>query len=152
MKKSVLAALLAAALPFAAIAAPAPKPSAKPIACPSAKVNPNVATLAQLDAVPLVGPARARAIVSGRPYGAVADLRKEIPQAYDQVAQCFAVTTVNVNTATAAAIKATLPGIGDARAAAIVKKRPYATPQDLVAKGALPKAVFDGVKPLVTVN
>jgi len=41
---------------------------------------------------------------------------------------------------------ATLPGIGDARAAAIVKGRPYKGKDDLVQKKILTKKVYDGIK------
>ena len=41
---------------------------------------------------------------------------------------------------------ATLPGIGDARAAAIVKGRPYKGKDDLVQKKVLTKGVYDKIK------
>jgi DNA uptake protein ComE-like DNA-binding protein len=43
-----------------------------------------------------------------------------------------------------------LPNVGPVRADAIVKARPYATPQEMVTKGALTQAVYDGIKSLVT--
>jgi DNA uptake protein ComE-like DNA-binding protein len=41
---------------------------------------------------------------------------------------------------------ATLPGIGDVRAKAIVKGRPYKGKDDLVQKKILTKKVYDGIK------
>jgi len=39
-----------------------------------------------------------------------------------------------------------LPGIGKARADAIVKNRPYHSPQDLVTRHIIPPKVYDGLK------
>lgn len=48
----------------------------------------------------------------------------------------------------------TLPGIGPARAAAIVEERiqhgDYATTDDLVRRGVVPPSVYDGIRDLVT--
>jgi len=41
---------------------------------------------------------------------------------------------------------ATLKGIGDVRAAAIVKGRPYKGKDDLVQKKIIPQSVYDGIK------
>ena len=62
------------------------------------------------------------------------------------------IALVNVNTATAAMMAKILPNVGPVRAQQIVDKRPYATPQDLVSKGALTAGVFNGVQNLVTVG
>jgi DNA uptake protein ComE-like DNA-binding protein len=129
---------------FAAHAAPAP------VVC--TPMNVNTASASDLDALPGIGAARAKAIIDGRPYGAVADVRKSIPQAFDPIAKCFKVEKLNVNAATAAELADKLPGIGPVRAAAIVKGRPYAKPEDLVGKGVLTQGVFDGIKPLVTIR
>jgi DNA uptake protein ComE-like DNA-binding protein len=51
----------------------------------------------------------------------------------------------DINTATPKEL-ATLPGIGDARAAAIVKGRPFKGKDDLVQKKILTQAVYDGIK------
>lgn len=40
----------------------------------------------------------------------------------------------------------TLPGVGPARAQAIIAGRPYAGKDDLVKRNILPKNVYDGVK------
>ena len=136
-------------------ASPAPvAPTAKPAtaaASGTALVDVNSADAAALDALPGVGPARAKAIIAGRPWTDKQELltRKAVP------ANVFAtiegmIALVNVNTASAADMAKILPNVGAARSAAIVKNRPYATPQDLVAKGALTQGVFDGIKGIVT--
>ncbi len=43
----------------------------------------------------------------------------------------------------------TLPGIGEARAAAIIKGRPYGGKDELVRKGILSEGVYDKIKDLV---
>src|ERR1700686_1401136 len=52
---------------------------------------------------------------------------------------------MDINTAAPKEL-ATLPGIGDARAAAIVKGRPYKGKDDLVQKKILTQGVYDGIK------
>ena len=52
---------------------------------------------------------------------------------------------VDLNSATAAELDA-LPGIGAARADAIVKGRPYKGKDELVQKKILSKSVYDGIK------
>ncbi len=128
----------------------ATRPSASADAGP-ALVDINSADLKTLDALPGIGPARAKAIVAGRPYAEKNDLltRKIIP------ANAFAgiegmIALINVNTASAADMAKVLPNVGPVRAEAIVKNRPYASPQEMVAKGALTQGVFDGIKPMVT--
>ena len=39
-----------------------------------------------------------------------------------------------------------LPGIGPARAEAIIKGRPYKGKDDLVSRGIIPQSVYDGIK------
>jgi len=138
----------------AATAAPAPAatpaPAAAQPAAASRRVDINTATEAQLDALPGVGPARAKAIVAGRPYSDVKELEVKkvlpagvLPGIRDRIA------LANINTSTAADLQRTLPGIGDVRAKAIVAGRPYASPADLVAKKVLTQGVLDGIKDLV---
>ena len=52
---------------------------------------------------------------------------------------------IDVNSATAAQLK-TLPGIGDAYSAAIIKNRPYNGKDDIVAKAGVPQATYDKIK------
>ncbi len=52
---------------------------------------------------------------------------------------------IDLNSATEAELK-TLPQIGDARASAIVKNRPYARKDELVSKKVLTQKQYDGIK------
>jgi competence protein ComEA len=52
---------------------------------------------------------------------------------------------VDINSASASELDA-LPGIGKARAAAIIKNRPYKGKDDLASKHVIPQNVYDGIK------
>ena len=52
---------------------------------------------------------------------------------------------LDINTATKAQLDV-LPGIGPARADAIIKGRPYRGKDDLVKKNIIPENVYDGIK------
>ena len=52
------------------------------------------------------------------------------------------IALVNVNKTTAADMAKILPNVGPVRSQQIVDKRPYATLQDLVTKGALTQGVL----------
>jgi competence protein ComEA len=164
MKKQLrLAALLAMAfaapvfLQTARAQSPARHPH-PPIAAPQIPSGPpltdiNSADAKALDALPGVGPVRAKAIIAGRPYTDKQDLlnRKILPSnVFAEIQDRIAL--VNVNTASAADMAKILPNVGPVRAAAIVKARPYASPQDMVSKGALTQGVLDGIRGLVTAS
>lgn len=163
----VLAAILAALLSTGAHAqAPrAPAPATRPAPPPAAtvpapapaapvatgpKVDVNGATAAQLDSLPGIGPARAAAIVAGRPYTDLQELvsKKVLSQSVLDGAKSR-MALANINTSGEADMEKTLPGIGAVRAKAIIAGRPYASPQDLVTKKVLPQGVFDKMKDLV---
>lgn len=114
-------------------------------------VDINSADAKALDALPGVGAVRAKAIIVGRPYADKQDLvtRKILPASVFTAIQ-DRIALINVNTASAADMAKILPNVGPVRAAAIVKARPFANPQDMVTKGALTQGVFDGIKSLVT--
>jgi len=52
---------------------------------------------------------------------------------------------IDINSATEKELDA-LPGIGEARAKAIIKGRPYKGKDDLVHKKIIPQATYDGIK------
>mgnify|MGYP003573897910 CR=1 FL=1 len=54
-------------------------------------------------------------------------------------------TLVDINSASEDALRA-LPGVGPARAEAIVASRPYKGKDDLVKRNVLPKNVYEGIK------
>ena len=54
-------------------------------------------------------------------------------------------TLIDINRASAAELMA-LKGIGEARAKAIIKGRPYARKDELVQKKIVPESVYDGIK------
>ena len=136
---------------------PAPTASARPVApkpavpAPSAakRIDVNSATEAELDTLPGVGPARAKAIVANRPYASVDALTGKALPANVLASDRDRIALANINTSSARDLQQTLPGIGDARAGQIVSGRPYAAPEDLVSKGILTQAAFDRIKDLI---
>jgi competence protein ComEA len=52
---------------------------------------------------------------------------------------------IDINTASEEELRS-LKGVGDVRAAAIVKGRPYKGKDELVQKNIVPQAVYDGIK------
>ena len=89
--------------------------------------------------------------MANRPYTDKEDLvaKKAIPANVLAAIQ-DKIALVNVNSASAADMAKILPNVGPVRAAQIVANRPYATPQDLVTKGALTQSILAGIRNLVT--
>lgn len=58
---------------------------------------------------------------------------------------------VNINTATKEKLGA-LPGIGPAKAQAIIDGRPYAKPEDIMKVKGIKKGIYDKLKDLITVQ
>ncbi len=126
-------------------------PAAAPAAAANRRLDINSASQAQLDSLPGIGPARAKAIIAGRPYTEVKDLEtKSVVPAGVLSGIRDRIALANINTSSAADLQRTLPGIGDVRAKAIVAKRPYASPADLVAKNVLTQGVLDGIMDIIT--
>lgn len=121
------------------------------LAAASSKVNINNASAAQLDALPGVGPARAKNIIKGRPYASLDDLvkKKVLTKGVFEGAR-NGMALASINTSSASDLAKTLPGIGEVRSKAIVAGRPYAAPTDLVAKGVLTQGQFDTIAGLIT--
>ena len=135
----------------AAPTVPRPAPAVAPAPAAGKRVDINAATAAQLQDLPGIGPARAAAIVAGRPYADAGDLvtKKVLTQGVlDGIKDRIALA--NINTSSASEMERTLKGIGDVRAKAVVAGRPYASPQDLVTKKVLTQGVLDGMKDSIT--
>ena len=160
MKRAVLLAIcLALALSgvsAAQTAAPSPAPATRAAPrqaaapAPAARIDLNRATERQLQELPGIGPARAKAIIAARPIATPADLvtKKVLSQGVlDGIKDRVALA--NINHSTEAEMIEALPGIGDVRAAAIVAGRPYTKPDDLVSKGVLTEDLFSRIKDLV---
>jgi len=67
------------------------------------------------------------------------------PAKPDSVAAGKSAPLIDINTATEQEL-ATLHGIGEARAKAIVKGRPYARKDELVRRKIIPQSVYDGIR------
>ena len=67
------------------------------------------------------------------------------PAKPDGVAAGKSAPLIDINTATEQEL-ATLHGIGEARAKAIVKGRPYARKDELVRRKIIPQSVYDGIR------
>lgn len=128
-------------------------PAATPQPAGAMLVDVNSADEKTLDALPGVGPARAKAIIANRPYTEKQQIlsKKAVPSnVFTGIEDRIALA--NVNKTSAADLAKILPNVGPVRAQQIVDKRPYASLQDVVTKGALTQGVFDGLKGLITVG
>ena len=128
--------------------APTPPTAATPSAT-TKRVDVNSAPEADLDTLPGVGPARAKAIVANRPYTSVDALAGKAVPANVLSSIRSRIALANINASSARDMQQVLPGIGDVRAGQIVSGRPYAAPGDLVSKGILTQALFDRIKDLI---
>ena len=131
---------------------PAPHPSVAVKQAPVVDVN-SATEAEMIAALKNIGPARAKAIVENRPYIYKKDLvsKAGIPQSYfDEIEPL--VGLVNINKASAMDMVKIMDGIGQARADAIIKARPYKKTDELVTKGILPQSVFETIKNEIVVK
>ena len=113
------------------------------------KVDINSASEKQLEALNGIGPVRAKAIIAKRPYEELQDLVKKKVLTQNLLDGAKAgMALANVNTSSAKEMEMTLPGIAAVKSKAIVAGRPYASLDDLVAKGVLTKAALEKIKPV----
>jgi len=130
----------------------------------------NKASAYELEELRGVGPASAKKIIAGRPYATVDDLAKagvpagviegirsqvrvgSEPAAKSKTAATEAAADkVNLNSADQATLEA-LPGIGPARARAIIAARPFKSVDDLEHVKGIGKTRFAALRSLVTTS
>ena len=73
----------------------------------------------------------------------------QAPATSASVSSVASVARIDINRATEKQLD-TLPGIGPARAKAIVAGRPYAQADELVSKKVLTQRIYDGLKDLIS--
>ena len=138
----------------------------------AALIDLNTATIDQLEALPGIGPAKAKAIIEGRPYTSLKDFgsRNIVPASTvekfkDQVtvAKAKPATTeaastaaqpsgkVDLNTATADELE-TLPGVGPAKAKAIIEGRPYKSLKDFESRNIVAASTVEKFKGQLTLS
>jgi competence protein ComEA len=185
----------------AATAAPAAIPStakkSEKVAASAAVIDLNSADQKTLESLPGIGKSTAQAIIAGRPYKNIDDLKrvkgmsdKKINAIKDKVTIGAAAAAaapvampsaggapekasstkksitekseqtktklapgqrININTATKEELEA-LPGIGPAKAQAVIDNRPFNTPEEIMKVKGIKQKTFDKIKDNITVR
>ena len=139
-------------------------------AATAALIDLNTATADELQALPGIGPAKAKAIIEGRPYKSLKDFESRdivaasaVEKFKDQVtvsrakpatteaAATQAEEKIDLNTATVDELMS-LPGIGPARANAIIEGRPYKSLKDFESRNVVTASALDKFKDQVIVS
>lgn len=129
-------------------------PAAPAVKAPTTPAMPAVKAPAAATTVPAAPAAKAPATAATTPAAVPASVpaaKAAAPAAAAAAAAPAAVKAsdrIDLNSASEQEL-ATLPGIGEARAKAIVKGRPYSGKDDLVKKKVLSEGVYDKLKDLV---
>lgn len=109
-------------------------------------------SLDDLDAVPGIGPATLRGLQGAVTFGASGEVAAPVPAPPDAAAST---TALDINTATVEQLQ-TLPGIGRARAQAIVDERtqngPFTSVDDLARVQGVGPATVNNLRSLITVT
>jgi len=136
-------------------------------------VNINTASQKELEAVKGVKRATAKKIIANRPYKSLEELSKAglstknigslksslttgaAPAAAEKKAGAESKretgSRVNLNTATQKELQK-IPGIGPRKAKAIIKGRPYKSPEDIMKVRGIKKKTYKKIKDMITVN
>ncbi len=130
-RSHVLAAIIAGSLGIAATGTAMLVPSASALAAPAASTAQKPAVEYYVGNRP-ASPHGPLAASGAAPAKAAADAPKNAPK-------------IDLNSASEEEL-ATLPGIGEVRAHAIVRNRPYARKDDLVRKKVIPRLVYEGMR------
>ena len=148
-------------LAFSALAAEAPPQ----------RIDLNNGSSQEIEKLPGIGPVLATKIIAGRPYRTIEELdrvRGLGPKMLQKIRPYVFIAPmrnqaalvppssqqkpkININLAPQKELES-LPGIGPKRAEAIIKARPFRTPDDLLKISGIKRAQMEELRPLITVR